>query len=172
VNVLDPVLARVEVEHDLLGRVARDVTEESAAIARVVQGTEEGRRGDRAVWREVVQVGVDDRPALHRRLLDHPWIGVHADVLESRQEVRQPAVAAGEVDQPVAVLERRAERADQLGAVAEVRDRVGVLAIGPRLDGQRAKSRSGCLRTNRMIERQCQMVRRVQKVWSVSASQR
>ena len=52
-----------------------------------------------------------------RRLLHHPRIGVDADVLDPRQEVGQAPVSAGEVDEPIAVLERRPERADQLGAM-------------------------------------------------------
>jgi hypothetical protein len=51
------------------------------------------------------------------------------------------------------------------------RNRGTVAAHGERR-AYRANRRSGCLRTNRMIDRQCQSVRRVQKVRSVSASQR
>jgi hypothetical protein len=51
------------------------------------------------------------------------------------------------------------------------RNRRTVAARGERR-AYRANRRSGCLRTNRMIDRQCQSVRRVQKVRSVSASQR
>ena len=91
--------------------------EERAAVPRVVQRAEERGGSDGTVGREVVQVGVGDRPALRRRLLHHPRIGVDADVLDPRQEVGQSPVSAGEVGEPIAVLERRPERADQLGAM-------------------------------------------------------
>ena len=45
--------------------------------------------------------------------------------LDGASEV--PAVAAGEVEHAVAGLERRTERDDELGAVAQVGRRVGVL---------------------------------------------
>ena len=45
-DVLDAVLPRVEVEDELPLRVAGDVAEERAAVARVVDGAKAGRAGD------------------------------------------------------------------------------------------------------------------------------
>ena len=61
--------------------------------------------------------------------------------------------------------------ADDQPPRCRVRHRIGVLALGP-AGRHRPSSRSGCLRAKRPIERQCHSVRRVQNVWSVSASQR
>src|SRR5207245_11741033 len=84
------------------------------------------------------------------------------------------------VEHPVTRLERRAERDDQLRAVAQIPGRVGVLLLAPALGLRRvlrlqvlhrsASSRSGCLRRKRAMARRCQIVCRLRKVWSITAA--
>src|SRR5581483_8345135 len=102
------VLARVEVEDELLLAVGGDMSQEGAAIAGVVDGAEAGRRRDGSRRNEVVQVArLDlDLRASSRAApgsLDHRAGEVDADVAEAARKEwpREARVAAGEVEDHV-----------------------------------------------------------------------
>ena len=175
-DVVHPVLARVEVEHELALREPRHPCEERATVARVVDRPEDrGRRDRPGGLVEVQVVALCDRGRVAEptpRGLDHRRLCVDSGVAQStlEEERPEPAVAAGEVEHLVARVERDAERRDQLGAVREVGPRVRVLGIRPigglarvlvGLAPGRAHSRasvSGCSRTKRAMLRACQTV--------------
>ncbi len=182
-HVVERVLPRVQVEHELPLRVPGRVSEERPAVARVVDRSEDGRRGHRAGREVVVQVADLDRCAVAEppsRLVRHLRRRVDAAVAEAplEQEVAEAAVAAGEVEHLVARLEPGAESDDQVRAVGEVGASVGVRTVGPRIGLPRvllalahnASSRSGCLRTNRAIPRACQSVCRDRNRLSMTAA--
>ena len=174
-DVVHPVLARVEVEHELALREPRHPCEERATVARVVDRPEDRGGRDRPGRLVEVQVALCDRGRVAEpapRGLDHRRLCVDSGVAQSalEEERPEPAVAAGEVEHLVARVERDAERRDQLGAVREVGPRVRVLGIRPigglarvlvGLAPGRAHSRasvSGCSRTKRAMLRACQTV--------------
>ncbi len=174
-DVVHPVLARVEVEHELALREPRHPREERATVARVVDRPEDRGGRDRPGRLVEVQVALCDRGRVAEpppRGLDHRRLCVDSGVAQSalEEERPEPAVAAGEVEHLVARVERDAERRDQLGAVREVGARVRVLGIRPigglarvlvGLAPGRAHSRasvSGCSRTKRAMLRACQTV--------------
>ena len=136
VDDVEPVAPRVEVEDELpLGEVGH-ATEERRTVAGVVQRAEHRRRGDRASRRELVDVrelDLRDTAEPGARGIDHRRTRIDADVVQSEWEkvLGQPGVAAREIEHCVAVLQRWAERAHELGPPTEVTLRVGVGLVGP-----------------------------------------
>ena len=173
-------LARVQVEHELALREAGDAAEERRAVVRVVERAEDRGRSDRL------------RPARtcsgrrRRRRSRAPGLQRPSPASRrrrgsaARKERREPAVAAGEVEDRVALgPERRPEARARAGAVREVAAGVGVLLLRPARRLARvllrrphhARSRSGmtCAGSG-AIARACQSVRREKKVRSIAAS--
>ena len=99
------------------------------ALNTVVAATGSGRH----VVVEIALLDGRTRAETPPRFLDHLGRDVHAAVAEASREEQLPeaAVAAGEIEDLVAGLERGAERADQIRPVLEVRRRVRVLPPGP-----------------------------------------
>src|SRR5581483_7656496 len=178
-HVNEPVLARVEVEDELAGRVAGDALEQRAAIGRVVDGAKDRRRLD-GTRRDVrVEIGIDDLAPAFTPRVNHLLVRVHADVALFRQELGEPPVAAREIEDGVARTKLGPEGAHQLRATREIRVRVRVRGVAPlaRLRPvllprrhRSARSRSGCLRRKRSIARACQRVWRVRKRLSMTAA--
>src|SRR5439155_2078434 len=188
-NGVERKLARVQIEDELPLGESSHVPEQRLPVPPVVDRAEAGHRRHGTGRDELVQIRVDDlRPIAEAptRCLDHRLARVDAEVLEpSRQQVLpEAAVAAREVADAIAGPEPRAELDDEARAMLEVGVGVRGLALGPacrlrvvlRAQGTvtyfSARSRSGCLRTNRRTLCQCHSVRRIQKRSSVSASQR
>ena len=135
-DLVDPVLARVEVEHELLLRERAGTREERRTVARVVDRAEHRGRSDRRgrdVRVELPHLDVGGVAELRGGRLDHRRLGVDAAVAKAaREEVRpEPAVPARQVEHLVARLERDTERRDELRAVREIRVRRGVLLLRP-----------------------------------------
>ncbi len=176
-HIVDAVLAWVEIEDELALRERAHVLEEPAAVPRVVDRAEDGRRRDRMrrhVVVEVAEIDIGSSAESPARRVDHLRGGVDTPVGQaaSDESVPEPAVAAGEVEHDIAGHQARAERGDQLGSVLEVGRDVGVGALRPvrrlacvlpALVGHSARSRSGCLRTKRAMPRACQSVWRERK---------
>src|SRR5207244_1402961 len=138
------VLARIQVEDELLLREAGDAAEERLAVTRVVERAEERRRGDPGGGGEAVDLTKLDRSTSSEALLcrrDHGGARVYAEIPEAvrKQELGEPAVAAGEIEHRVAGLERRAERAHQLPAVGEIPGRIGISLVTPALCVRRSE---------------------------------
>ena len=136
-DVVERVLARVQVEDELLPRVGRGVLEERAAVARVVDRAKDGRRGDRVRRDVVVQIADVER----RQLAEAPR--ARGDHLRGRGRHRDSEARA----RAVARRDRRRRRRDraprrrarargpsvddELGPVLEIGGGVGVRVLGP-----------------------------------------
>src|SRR5262249_33230273 len=123
------VLARVQVEDELLLGETGHVAEERAAVTRVVDGAKEGRRRDRLRRRVRVQVAELDRRTSAEaspRLVHHLGGRVDSAIAEatSEQPLAEASVAAGKVEHLVSRLEPRPELDDEIGTMVEVGVRV------------------------------------------------
>src|SRR5262249_20321041 len=160
-------------------RVAAHEREERATVARIVDGAEARRRGDALRGDVVIEVAMRDAAARRARRGDHALVRVDAAVREPRgEEVGEASVAAGKVEEGVALAQLRPDPQDRLRAVREVRGGIGVRALGPALAlrvvllcrlHRSASRRSGCLRRKRTIALRCHQFRRVKKRLSITA---
>src|SRR5207249_3533365 len=125
----------------------------------------------------VVEVAEDDVAAALGADPDHLRARIHARVADGLQVIREAAVAAGQIQDRVAWLERRSDGEHETGAVSQIRRRICIRCLGPAFrlrvvfpSGHRmAKSRSGYLRRKRSIACRCQRFRRVRKRLSITA---
>ena len=181
-HVVEPVLARVQVEDELLLGEGCDVLEERAPVARVVDRAEDRRRGDGRRRDVVVQVAELDRSAIAESCLAASTIsGGRVDSAVAKatreQQLSEAAVAAGEVEYLVARHELGPSADDEIGAVREVasprRRRRAPSSPPPArvlVVLHSASRRSGCLRTKRAIPRACQSVCRERNLRSITAA--